>query len=266
LAPVPEVPARETPAFFEVFDQNRFLTEEHQFTSEEEEYITTYNYQEEILITMETRLKTLRAAEDDEGPKKEVIERLWADQYRYTRSHALRGVIRTYYSSVGTPAIRLSFPPHHAAIEGGVPYDSGSFMGSNSALTDVFINAGDRVEYTTNSQGKVLTEVRMNGEGEVLTEIQNTWSGDRLASVSWIIGDDEGHTEYEYDKNGDRIGEKNYRNQILERTVHKEGEIDVEELYINGKPVLRARWENGRKLSEERINSRDRISSLGKTK
>jgi hypothetical protein len=78
--------------------------------------------------------------------------------------------------------------------------------------------------------------------------------------VAWSIGDDEGYTEYEYNKAGDRIEEKNYRNEVLERTVRKEGETEVEVLYMKEKPILRAVWEEGRKISEERI------SSLGRTK
>jgi hypothetical protein len=71
--------------------------------------------------------------------------------------------------------------------------------------------------------------------------------------VHWKSGDDERLTEYEYDSAGDRMLERNFNRGILERTVRSTGNRDIEELYMNGRIVLRAVWEDGRKISEERI-------------
>jgi hypothetical protein len=122
-------------------------------------------------------------------------------------------------------------------------------------LEDVFLNRGDRVVYTTDSRGRILTETRHNEAGEVIGEIRNTWSEtDKIQSVHWIAGEDDRLVEYEYDNEGNRLGERNYTKGVLERVVQVEGDREVETLYMQGRPVLRAVWEEGRKVSEERIH------------
>jgi hypothetical protein len=118
---------------------------------------------------------------------------------------------------------------------------------------DIFIGEGYRVVYTTDARGRILTETRQDDEGNILGELKNTWSGERLSSILLKTGDDERLTEYVYNNEGDRIIERNYRNGALERVVRVEGERDVEELYMNGEVILRAIWEAGRKISEERV-------------
>jgi hypothetical protein len=39
----------------------------------------------------------------------------------------------------------------------------------------------------------------------------------------------------------------------LERTVRRDGEQEIEELYMNGEVALRAVWIEGRKVSEEPV-------------
>lgn len=63
-------------------------------------------------------------------------------------------------------------------------------------------------------------------------------------------------TEYEYNGAGDRIAQRDFNNGILERQVLINGNTEIEELFMNGVLVLRAHWENGRKISEERIRQR----------
>jgi hypothetical protein len=109
------------------------------------------------------------------------------------------------------------------------------------------------VFYVTDDRGRILTETRRNEEGEVIGELQNAWSGDRLTSVRWKAGDDERVTEFGYDGDGDRILERNINRGVLERVVRLAGNREIEEIYMDGKPVLRAVWENGRKISEEHI-------------
>ncbi|MDR2111105.1 MAG: hypothetical protein LBP32_07340, partial [Spirochaetaceae bacterium] len=99
-----------------------------------------------------------------------------------------------------------------------------------------------------------LREVRRDEEGNILGEMTNTWDGDRLSSVRWVSGEDERVSEYEYDGEGDRIIERNYHQGVLERVVRREGDREVEELYMNGTVILRAFWgKDGRKISEERV-------------
>jgi hypothetical protein len=130
---------------------------------------------------------------------------------------------------------------------------------SSEFLQDVIVNEGGRVIYTTDSRGRVLTEQRLDAEENVIAEIRNTWSADRLLSVSYTAGDDERLTEYEYDQDGSRTLERNYHQGALERVVRSDKERDVEELFMNGEMILRAVWEEGRKISEERVRpSRER--------
>jgi hypothetical protein len=124
---------------------------------------------------------------------------------------------------------------------------------SSEFLQDVMVSEGERVVYTTDSRGRVLTEQHLDGEENVIAEIRNTWSEDRLLSVLYTAGDDERLTEYEYGEDGGRTLEKNYRNGVLERVVRSDKERDVEELFMNGVLILRAVWEEGRKISEERV-------------
>jgi hypothetical protein len=120
-------------------------------------------------------------------------------------------------------------------------------------LQDVIVPEGGRVIYTTDSRGRVLAEQRLDEAENVIAEIRNTWSADRLLSVRYTAGDDERLTEYEYDEDGSRTLERNYNNGALERVVRSDKEKDVEELFMNGELILRAVWEEGRKISEERV-------------
>jgi YD repeat-containing protein len=119
----------------------------------------------------------------------------------------------------------------------------------------VIINTGDRILYNTDSRGRVLSEVRRDENDKLIGEIINTWSGDRLVSVVWKSEDEERIVEYEYDAAGDRVVERNLRNGVLERTVRREGEQEIEELYLNGELALRAVWAEGRKISEEPVRA-----------
>jgi antitoxin component YwqK of YwqJK toxin-antitoxin module len=107
--------------------------------------------------------------------------------------------------------------------------------------------------YTTDERGRILTETREDEEGNVTGELRNFWSDDRLSRIVWNAGGEERITEYVYDQDGDRIEEKNYRNGALERLVRVQGDREDEELYMNGEPILRTRWEGGRKVYEEHI-------------
>jgi hypothetical protein len=174
------------------------------------------------------------------------------DTYRYTRSHSLRTIERLYHAA-GNEPLRIPFPSinpgfsrEEAFVDPGIAY-------SSEFLQDVIVPEGGRVIYTTDSRGRVLTEQRLDGEENVIAEITNTWSADRLLSVRYTAGDDERLTEYEYDEDGSRTLERNYHQGVLERVVRSDKERDVEELFMNGELILRAVWEEGRKISEERV-------------
>jgi hypothetical protein len=229
----------------ELYDPEGFITEDRRIDSAGAAQITSYRYKDGLLIRGETRRQSTGEAD----------EPVYTDYYRYSRSYSLRGVERVFHGAPrGEEAPgRLRFPPLTLGSKADMDFVSpGSAFGSDF-FQDVLMDSGFRVLYTTDERGRILTETRRDEEGEVLGEIRNLWSGDRLSSVSWKAGDEERLTEYEYDDEGDRVLERNYRGGVLERVVRRAGDREIEELYMNGMVILRAIWENGRKLSEERV-------------
>ncbi|MDR2020001.1 MAG: hypothetical protein LBQ14_04470 [Treponema sp.] len=255
--------------FIELYDEEGRLTEERQFDGEGGVYRTLLSYNRNLLVKAEAWFKAgPPAAEDTAAAPPETAPGagssgvlLWTDYYRYSRFYSLRAVDRIAAQSTeeegsaaaGTPA-RIRFPRYAlSAAEDTAPvvlnpaYDS-------EFLRDILMENSSRILYDTDDRGRVLGETRWDAEGGLIGELQNTWSGDRLTAVRWIAGDDERLLEYEYDSAGDRIAERNYTRGVLERTVRREDGRDVEELYMNGKVVLRAIWgRDGRKITEERI-------------
>ncbi|MDR2797577.1 MAG: hypothetical protein LBB80_04475 [Treponema sp.] len=264
--PTPEKP-RFT-GFIEIYDflnGNNLLMEEHHFAEEGTETITAYFYRQQLLIRAETRIKTPVPAEGEEGESpgtvSEKIEPVLSDYYRYSRFHALRAVERVYHQEVSAdPRVtRLQFP--HLGLQAAVEEQKKAFVSPSTAYGSEFLqdlpleaaHAGDRVVYTTDERGRIVTEITQDEAGTILKEIHNTWERDRLAAVDWKSGEEERRIEYTYDGSGDRILERNYLNGVLERLVRKDKGQEIEELYMNGRLILRAIWEDGRKISEERV-------------
>jgi len=243
----------EIPPFIEVFSNDRSLIETHQYLSSGV-YTTKYSYRNGLLITAETFM--------DKEP-------LWSDTYRYTRSNLLRKVERVFFKAGAamdaapgkgnqppeisdTPAnldLRDA-PPVPGFVNPVSPYDN-SIM--TEVLESIYSVSAARVVYDTDSQGRIITETRYDKDDEVLAEITNEWSGDRIRVIHWTAGQDQGRIVFRY-SGKDRVGEEDYRNGELERTVRKQGNEEIEEIYMNGKPILRAIKQNGRKISEERLH------------
>jgi hypothetical protein len=245
-------PAGKAPVgFIEFYDAQNHITAEHQFSAEGDELIVRYIYNKGVLVRAETRRKVY----DPSG--EEMVQGLYTDYYRYSRSASLRAVERVYHepAAADDAMVQLRFP--HRILDSvaeknfvgpGLAYSS-EFFG------DLFMDAGYRVLYTTDDRGRILTETRQDDEGKVIGELTNVWSANRLVSVTWKADGDDRCIEYEYDGGGDRIAERDYQKGILERTVRRENEREVEEIYMNGAVILRAVWENGRKISEDKVRS-----------
>jgi hypothetical protein len=246
-----EEEAAEPSFFIELYDENNLITEEHQFSGTETEYITRYFYSNMLLVRVENRIK--EADPEGEGEK---IDLLTTDYYRYSRSKSLRAVERIYHQPVpeNDYLVRLSFP--HMILDAATDknfVNPGTAYGSEF-LQDVLTSTGGQVSYDTDERGRILVETTTDEAGNITGEIRNTWIDDRLAVVDWKSADDERRSEYEYDQDGDRILERNYRKGVLERVVRRENDRETEELYMNGVVVLRAVWQDGRKVSEEYFN------------
>jgi hypothetical protein len=284
-----ETEIRNPAGFVELYDREGFLSEERRFQGDGEEVRVKYFYSRQILIRAETTLKSppdletgeppggedpgQPVAERDAGPEEAVepppaapadsgpagappVERLVStDYYRYSRSGSLRAVERVYHEPPEKAMARVRFPYRVLDSVSEKEFVNPTLAYGSEFLSDIFVNSVHRVVYNTDLRGRILSETRMDSDGQVVGELSNVWAGDRLAQVIWKAGEEERRVEYGYNADGDRMEERNYRQGNLERVVKMEGDIEVEELYMNGQPILRARWEKGRKISEERIRS-----------
>jgi hypothetical protein len=262
--------------FIEIRNSAGYVTRELQYDEDLSEWEFRYTYRENVLIRAETWLKgpplpppvqeveVLAGLEDEaEAPlqivsmvpverKEPVLERLFTDSYRYTRSGSLRAIDRTIQegtgerSRIGFPALSPRITPREELATHAGVYTTAYFLGAGNL-------EGLTVNYNLDSRGRVLSEITKNDEGKTVGELRNTWSDNRLTSAFWKSGDDERRIEFEYDNDGEPVVERNFRKGVLERVVNIEGDNEIEEIYMNGNLILRAYWENGLKISEERI-------------
>jgi hypothetical protein len=231
--------------FIEIYNEDYRITEEYMFSDEGEETQIAYSYRGGLLIRAEAGLKK---TEEQEESKK-----IYTDDYRYNRSSSLRAVERLYHEELEALPIRFAFP--NRVLDAAKETD---FIGEKLAYNPEFfgdfdVKPGYRMVYNTDERGRLLTQSLLDDQDKVIWVIQNTWSGNRIASSLKTEGEEKLLIEYEYNSGGDRIVERNVRNGVLERLVRASGGREVEELYMNGEVVLRATWENGRKISEDRM-------------
>jgi YD repeat-containing protein len=237
--------------FMELYDDEGLITAEYEFSRGDADTIISYFYRRDVLVRSETRERS-RGGETVSGGGGAGDRHLFTDHYRYTRFGSLRAVERLYHER--PDRVRLAFSrlaPGSAGKETGFVNPGLSY--GTAFLEDLMVNPGYKVLYTVDERGRITGETRQDGEGETIGVLKNTWSGDRLSSVSWKTDEEERIVEFDYDGEGDRIAERNYRNGVLERTFLRQGDGEVEDLYLNGEVVLRAVWEDGRKISEERM-------------
>ncbi len=219
--------------FAEYYDMSGLLIQEDTFL-EESIMSVRYSYNENILLRSETW-------QDSQA-------HLWSDVYRYSRAGSLRSIERTFFSDETENTVRFTkFAPLG-------PYEYSSAIHSVPVVSSEIISdilANKNIEFVTDDRGRVISEIHKNEEGVIIGELINVWSGNRLASMSWNGENDSRRIEYEYDEQGNRLIERNYRNDILERLVRIEEDSEVEELYLYGQLSLRAVWKDGQKISEE---------------
>ena len=278
--------AASTEGFVEIRNDAGFITRELRYDEDKSEWEFIYSYKDDKLLSAETRFKEPPApvlpaedekesgtpeeffiddesaeinepaeqevSEEQEEPKIPVFVLICTDYYRYSRPGSLRAIERVLSkdadSSVRIPFPRLG-PDSSRAEEIVIP----RMAYVPDFLSGVYTGTGERINYTIDSRGRILTEVWQDEGGKVIGEIINTWEGDRLGSILWKAGDKILLVEYEYDSGGNRIAERNFRQGLLERSVTSRGGLDIEEIYMNGRLMLRAVWEKGLKKSEERI-------------
>jgi len=238
--------------FIEIREWDGSITRELRFDDDLSEWEYQYLYKENILISAETFFKEAPLSDPEGEVPDAVFVPVSTDFYRYSRSGSLRAIDRTLHEGSGDRS-RASFPRIRPGLSISEEFFSRGNDYSSGFLLDMNVPGAANVNYTLDSRGRILSELWKDEDGRVVGEFKNTWSGDRLVSVLWKSDNDERFVEYTYDSSGNRIAEKNYRQGILERSVTGRDGRETEEIYMDGKLILRAYWENGLKVSEERI-------------
>jgi len=243
-APETRVPS----GFIEVYNEKGQIVRDFTLFEDGGEILTEYTYKGSALIMAETKARDPYAGE---------YRKRHTDNYRYNRSYSLRNVERVFHEASDLEPVRLVFPGRVL----DAAYDK-DFLKEKLTLVSEFFGGlqqaddGFRMVYDTDSKGRVLGETLYNDKDEVVWTLKNTWVGDRISSILKIEGEEKRLIEYEYDVSGNRIAERDILNGNLERQVLINGSKETEELYLNGVMVIRAFWEDGRKISEERVRRR----------
>jgi hypothetical protein len=252
--------------FIEIYDEKYLLTTEYRYSEKGENSKIEYAYNNGIKVS------SLALLWDDD--KADYIQ-AYTDYYRYNRSSFLRAVERVFLMDqqittsenfvgdegaetygVANNVMKISFPHNILAAAKDSSFTGERFNEYPEFFGQIFVPEGSKLIFTTDKNGKVLEQTLVNEDGEqtVIWKIVNTWSNDRIVKITKTEGETVYLAEYEYNRNGERVLERNIKDGVLERVVHSEGAKDIEELYIDDKVVLRAVWEDGRKISESRIN------------
>jgi len=244
--------------FIEIRDSDGRITKELSFDGDLSEWEYRYLYNGNFLLKSETLYgetsgSPLPVNNDEEAPDdSRQMALVYTDNYRYSRSGSLRAIDRLIHEGAGDK-IRIGFPRIGPGLSSGMDLMDPGIVYVSEFLSDINISGGVKVNYTFDSRGRILTEVWKDADDEYLGEYRNVWAGDKLESVLWKSLDDERLVEYEYDSGGNRIVERNFRHGVLERSVISRNGKETEEIYMGGRLVLRAYWENGIKISEERV-------------
>jgi hypothetical protein len=254
VEPSKSVPVKDTgesypSGFMEVYDEDSFITAEYRFLDDGSRNRIDYKYNNGMLITS-------IFSSWEEGEYREA----YGDFLYYNRSLFLRYVERVFYQerqiSLANEQLRFSFPRRikdFAMLENLVSEKVNSypeFFGS----TTIYKN--EKIIFVTDERGRTTSQTLYDDKDNVVWVIRNTWSNDRIVSTSKTENNTVSTAEFEYDSDGNRILERNYKNGVLERVVRTEGNTDIEDLYFNNVAVLRAIWKDGRKISETRISNR----------
>jgi hypothetical protein len=159
-------------------------------------------------------------------------------------------------SGVTKNVVRVSFPQNILAAARNDLFMGERFNSYPDFFGDLLVQKGSRLVFTTDNRGKVLDQTLIGNDEErtVIWKIVNTWSNDRIVKITKTEGEAVFLAEYVYNREGDRVLERNIKDGVLERVVRTDGKKDIEELYVDNKVVLQAVWEDGRKISESRIN------------
>jgi hypothetical protein len=233
--------------FIEVYDENMFLTLEFKYFEEGRIEKTEYTLKDNILVSA----KYLISDNDEKNLKTSHI-----DYYRYNRSFYLRGIERIFHKDgVLNDPVLVAFPKRIMdSVEEEV------FIGEKLNLypeffNDEYVSDGYKIIFDTDERGRILGQTLYDDEDKVVWTIINTWKDNRIVKTLKTEGDTILTAEFAYNLAGEKILERDFKDGVLERVITIEGKTEVEELYMDNVVILRAIWEDGRKISETRVRN-----------
>jgi hypothetical protein len=232
--------------FIELYNENGFLIDDRQLESDASYSQVLFTYKEGFLVSA--------LGKSFDGKPEGTPVSLWNDTYRYNRQGGIRAIDRQYENTENS-GFRLYIPRTTEIISEQVSFMAPQMVYNTQFLDDIVSTAGSS-QFETDKGGKVLSEKRLDSEGKLMGDFINEWDNDRLASITWRTASEERVVKFEYDQNGDRVRESDYKDDTLEREVLYSGNRETEMLYLSGVVVLTTIWEDGKKVSEQRPQSR----------
>jgi len=234
--------------FIEIYDDEANLITEYTYFKNGDINRIDFEYNKNTLINAAS-YKSVQDAE-------EKYIKTFTDFYWYNRSLSLRTIERLFYIDMQAKdddIVKISFPRN---IRNTLNND----LLINERLNlypgffgEVYIEGNSKMVYDIDNRGRILKQTLYNDKNEVIWFITNTWQNNRIILTEKKEGDLTLTAEYRYNLAGDKISEKNFNNGTLERTVEAEGNLEIEELYLDNIVILRAIWEEGIKISETRV-------------
>ena len=253
----------ESSGFIEIFNENSSITSEYRFYKKGKGLRIEHTYNDDVLTTSDYYIQEEIKTEQEKAISLSIKEnignfiQIYTDVYRYNRSLSLRAIERLFYVNMQInleDTVLISFPRNAMRDARENNFISERMNKYAGFFGDVYTESNFKIIYETDERGRILRQSYMDiANNEIIWDIENIWQNNRITSSVKTEGDVVLLAEYEYDKNGDRILERNYKNGMLERLVRAQGDIEIEELYFNNILVLRAVWEDGRKISETRV-------------
>jgi YD repeat-containing protein len=229
--------------FIELYNDNAQIIEDRWLFDDDSIIMIRYFYNGSVLMSAETH-RSISGSD---------FSAMYTDDYRYNRSFSLRRIERRYHEASKSEPVRLAFPSRVLEAAADANFISDKLFVASDFMESAFVGEGFRMTYDTDSRGRILIQTMIDNDDKTVWVIKNIWSGDRIVSSLKTEDEDEKLTEYEYDVSGNRIVQRDIHNGVLERQVYTKGGKETEELYLNGALVLRAYWEDGKKISEERV-------------
>jgi len=231
--------------FVEIYNENSRIVGDYLFLEDGGELLISYFYNEGTLVKAETER---RVPGGD-------YQKIHTDLYRYNRSFSLRHVERLYHEAVDAEPVRLLFPYRVLDAAANDNFITEQLAVGSDFFGEQSLAPGFRMVYDTDPRGRILKQTLIDNKEQAVWVLTNTWVGDRISAIRKVEGSEEWLTQYDYDGEGKRIEQRDLRNGELERLVRINGDKETEELYMNGVLVMRAFWEDGRKIAEERVRS-----------